>query len=45
MRGWRAASTIKGVRMHWEQSRVGKVSERRAMWPPRDGSRSTSTTG
>ncbi len=30
--------------MHWEQSRVGKVSESWAMWPPMEGSRSTRTT-
>jgi len=31
--------------MHWEQSRVGKVSESWAMWPPIDGWRSTRITG
>ena len=31
--------------MHWEQSRVGKVSDSFDMLPPSDGSRSTSTTG
>jgi hypothetical protein len=45
MSGWRDTSTMSGVRMHWEQSSVGKVSDRRAMLPPSDGSRSTSTTG
>ncbi len=39
------ASTILGVRMHWEQSRVGKVSDSWAMCPPMDGSRSTKMTG
>ena len=44
MFGWLATSTIFGVMMHCEQSRVGKVSESWAMCPPIDGSRSTSTT-
>lgn len=44
MLGWLATSTILGVMMHWEQSRVGKVSESWAMCPPMEGSRSTSTT-
>ena len=44
MFGCRAASTIRGVRMHWEQSRVGKVSDSWLMCPPMDGDFSTSTT-
>ena len=44
MFGWLATSTIFGVMMHWEQSSVGKVSESWAMWPPMEGSRSTSST-
>ncbi len=35
---------MRGVRMHCEQSRVGKVSESCAMWPPIEASFSTSTT-
>ncbi len=35
---------MRGVRMHCEQSRVGKVSDSWLMWPPIDGSFSTSTT-
>ena len=35
---------MRGVRMHCEQSSVGKVSERPAILPPIEGSRSTSTT-
>src|SRR5512145_3148137 len=35
------ASTIRGVRMHAEQSSVGKVLSNCAMCPPMDGSRST----
>ncbi len=37
-------STIFGVRMHWEQSRVGKVSESWIIWPPMEGDRSTRMT-
>ena len=35
---------MRGVRMHCEQSSVGKVSESWLMWPPIEGSFSTSTT-
>ena len=42
--GWRATSTMRGVRMHCEQSSVGKVSESWLMCPPIDGLFSTSTT-
>ena len=45
MIGWRATSTMRGVRMHCEQSRVGKVSESWLMWPPMEGDFSTSNTG
>ena len=44
MLGCEATSTMRGVRMHCEQSSVGNVSERRAMWPPMDDSRSTRMT-
>ena len=44
MLGCWAASTILGVRMHWEQSSVGKVSESWPMWPPMEGAFSTRTT-
>jgi len=44
MRGWEAASTMRGVRMHCEQSRVGKVSESWDMCPPSEDERSTRTT-
>src|SRR4030042_2727920 len=38
---WLPTSNILGVRMHAEQSRVGKVLSNCAMCPPMDGSRST----
>ena len=40
-----ATSTIFGVRIHWEQSSVGKVSSSWAMRPPMDGLFSTRVTG
>ena len=44
MLGCCATSTIRGVRMHCEQSSVGNVSESCDMWPPIDGSFSTNIT-
>ena len=44
MLGWRAASTILGVRMQAEQSSVGKVLSNWAMRPPMEASFSTRKT-
>ena len=44
MLGCWATSTMRGVRMHCEQSRVGKVSDSCDMWPPMEGSLSTRIT-
>src|SRR5208283_4251395 len=44
MRGCCPTSTMRGVRIHCEQSSVGKVSDSPAILPPTEGSRSTITT-
>ena len=45
IRGWREISSIRGLRMHMEQSLVGKVLSNCAIRPPMEKPASTRVTG